>query len=131
MTCNPELVSAFVDGELEQIILQPVVTHLLKCDTCCQTMGWLVQVKDSVAGHYSHYSIGQDPEEMTRSIMGVIKNEKIYVGHKRLIDRLRRFGVPTAMLVALLAGSVSSDMPVEQSVQADDVEGAAEVYVTD
>lgn len=127
MTCEPELVSAFLDGELEPIVLKPVVAHLLRCDTCCQTMGWLAQVKDSVAGYCATW---QDPEETTRSIMGAIKNEKIYVGHKRLIDRLRRFGVPTTMVVAVLAGSLLSDPLSEQSPQGDCVDNAAERHVT-
>ena len=100
MSCNPELVSAFLDGELEPVIFKPVVTHLLGCDTCCHTMGWLAQVKNGVAGEVEWH----DPDEMTQSIMFAIKNEKVYTGHKRLFDRLRRFGVPTAMIVAALAG---------------------------
>ncbi|MEO5339891.1 MAG: zf-HC2 domain-containing protein [Magnetococcus sp. MYC-9] len=99
MTCNPELVSAFLDGELEPIIVRPVVAHLLQCDDCCQTMGWLAQVKENIAGGL----FWQDPDEMTRSIMGAIKNEKVYAGHTRLFDRLRRFGVSAALIAAVLA----------------------------
>ncbi|MBF0401462.1 MAG: hypothetical protein HQL80_07130 [Magnetococcales bacterium] len=105
MTCNPELVSAFLDGELEPIILPPVVAHLLKCDHCCQTMSWLAQVKDSLA---EGQLMWQDPEEMTQSIMGAIRNEKIFVGHKRLIDRLRAFGVPMAMIATALTAPFSA-----------------------
>ncbi|MEO5363967.1 MAG: zf-HC2 domain-containing protein [Magnetococcus sp. DMHC-8] len=101
MSCDPELVSAFLDGELDPIIVNPVVAHLLQCDNCCQTMGWLAQVKHGVAGH----AVWQDPEEMTQSIMGLIRNEKVYTGRRRLFDRLRRFGVPTVLLVTALAGS--------------------------
>ncbi|MEO5348097.1 MAG: hypothetical protein H7836_00375 [Magnetococcus sp. YQC-3] len=100
MSCDPELVSAFLDGELEPVIFKPVVAHLLKCDACCQTMGWLAQVKSGVAGDLEWY----DPDEMAQSIMVAIRNEKVYTGHKGLFDRLRRFGVPTAMIVAALAG---------------------------
>ncbi|WP_130471776.1 zf-HC2 domain-containing protein [Candidatus Magnetaquicoccus inordinatus] len=98
MACNPELVSAFLDGELETVILHPVVAHLLKCDHCCQTMGWLAQVKDGIGGY-----LWQDGEDMTQSIMGAIRNEKVYSVHAGLFDRLRRFGVPAVMIATALS----------------------------
>ncbi|MBF0461371.1 MAG: hypothetical protein HQL87_08245 [Magnetococcales bacterium] len=106
MTCNPELVSAFLDGELDSIILKPVVVHLLQCDQCCQTMGWLAQVKEGIMG----YLACPDPEEMTQSIMMAIKNETVYVRHRRLFDRLRRFGIPVAVLATALSGSWPTGM---------------------
>ncbi len=115
MSCNPELVSAFLDGELEPIILKPVVVHLLRCDHCCQTMGWLAQVKSKVAG----YPDWSDPEEQTQSIMGAIKNEKVYTGRQRLFGRLRRFGVPAILIAAALAGSGLADPGQEWNDPAD------------
>jgi hypothetical protein len=97
MACNPELVSAFLDGELEAVILHPVVAHLMQCDHCCQTMGWLAQVKEGIAGHYWN-----DGEDLTQSIMGAIRNEKVYARHTSLFDRLRRFGVPALLIATAL-----------------------------
>ncbi|MBF0184246.1 MAG: zf-HC2 domain-containing protein [Magnetococcales bacterium] len=100
MACNPELVSAFLDGELETVILRPVVAHLLQCDHCCQTMGWLAQVKEGVAGNPHWY----DAEDLTQSIMGAIRNEKVFSSHQRIFDRLRRFGVPAVFIATALSG---------------------------
>ena len=116
MTCNPELVSAFLDGELEPIILQPVVVHLLHCDDCCQVMGWLAQVKESIR---MGELLWQDPDEITHAIMGAIKNEKIYLGHKRLFDRLRRFGVPV-LLIATALSCLSPTLSMADNAQPDE-----------
>ncbi|MBF0095818.1 MAG: zf-HC2 domain-containing protein [Magnetococcales bacterium] len=112
MACNPELVSAFLDGELETVILHPVVAHLMQCDHCCQTMGWLAQVKEGIAGHYWN-----DSEDLTQSIMGAIRNEKVYSRHTSLFERLRRFGVPAVLLATALAQvqALEAEDPAQQS----------------
>ncbi|MBF0161653.1 MAG: zf-HC2 domain-containing protein [Magnetococcales bacterium] len=117
MSCNPELVSAFLDGELEPIIVRPVLTHLLRCDDCCQTMGWLAQIKETIA---VGTLLWQDPEEMTRTIMGAIRNEKVYTGRSGLFGRLRRFGVPAVLIAGALAAlpatpSVAEEFPPNES----------------
>lgn len=106
MSCNPELVSAFLDGELDWVILGTVTDHLLKCDECCQTMGWLAQVRDGVSDQF----VLCDAEEMTRSVMAAIKNETISPVYGTLRKRLKRFGIPVAVITAALA---AMDAPFE------------------
>ncbi|MEO5332612.1 MAG: hypothetical protein H7839_11355 [Magnetococcus sp. YQC-5] len=70
--CNPELVSAFLDNELDRIIVGRFTRHLLDCDHCCQTMSRLVQVRDAVAEKFALC----EPETLTQSVMMAICNEK-------------------------------------------------------
>ncbi|MBF0626372.1 MAG: zf-HC2 domain-containing protein [Magnetococcales bacterium] len=72
MTCNHELISAFLDGELEPIIVAPVTGHLLKCDSCCRKLSELAQVQSAMRER----CLLPDPEGLTRSVMLAITNEK-------------------------------------------------------
>ncbi|MBF0193768.1 MAG: hypothetical protein HQL71_04385 [Magnetococcales bacterium] len=99
MSCNPELVSAFIDGELESVIIGNVTNHLLKCDDCCQTMGRLAMVQGAVAEKYALCH----PEDLTQSIMSAISNDKITPSHSPLYKRLVSFGVPALMVASLLS----------------------------
>lgn len=76
MTCNPELVSAFLDGELDTIILNHVTRHLLECEECRKTLSRLAQVRDALTDHYTL----SDPEAFTSSIMTAIHNERTVSG---------------------------------------------------
>jgi anti-sigma factor RsiW len=99
MSCNPELVSAFIDGELEPVIIGSVTNHLLKCDDCCQTMGRLAMVQGAVAEKFALCH----PEDLTQSIMSAISNEKVTQSHSPLYKRLVSFGVPALMVTSLLS----------------------------
>ncbi|MBF0453824.1 MAG: hypothetical protein HQL72_03280 [Magnetococcales bacterium] len=99
MSCNPELVSAFIDGELESVIVGSVTNHLLKCDDCCRTMGHLAMVQGAVSEQFALC----DPEDLTRSIMLAISNEKMAPAHNRLRNRLIHFGVPALLATSLLS----------------------------
>ncbi|MBF0381363.1 MAG: hypothetical protein HQL69_10115 [Magnetococcales bacterium] len=99
MSCNPELVSAFIDGELESVIIGTVTNHLLKCDDCCQTMGRLAMVQGAIAEKFALCH----PEDLTRSIMSAISNEKVTPSHSTLYKRLVSFGVPALMVASLLS----------------------------
>ncbi|MBF0180678.1 MAG: hypothetical protein HQM03_11710 [Magnetococcales bacterium] len=96
--CNPELVSAFLDDELDQIIVGMVARHLVQCDHCRKTMSRLAQVRDAVAEKFAWC----DPEEMTRSVMMAISNEKSHSPR----DRVSRFGMSVLVLAALFAGAL-------------------------
>ncbi len=100
MSCNPELVSAFLDGELEPIILGPVTKHLLKCDDCCRTMGMMAQLRSALADRF----MLSDPEHMTHSVMTAINNERVDSPRERLRQRLLWFGVPAVLVAGILAG---------------------------
>lgn len=99
MSCNPELVSAFLDGELESIILEPVTRHLLVCDDCCRTMGMMAQVRSALADGFALC----DPESVTRSVMMAISNERIESPREGLRRRLLRFGVPAVVIAGALS----------------------------
>ena len=90
-SCNPELVSAYLDGELDGIIVKTVTKHLLKCESCQQLLGVLAGVRSSVKDHFraveaspkdgsssdSSDYIGpvlEDSEGLTSSIMDAIGN---------------------------------------------------------
>lgn len=103
MSCNPELVSAFLDGELDDVILETVTRHLLKCETCCQMLGKLAQVRDALRERFAF----QDAESFTAGVMAAINNEQVHhrattpiffhpLG-KALHQRLVRFGLPAAL----------------------------------
>lgn len=71
--CEPELVSAFLDEELDHGSSDSLTSHLLQCDHCCETMGWMAQIRGGIAGNFFLC----DPEEVTQSVMMAIKNEKV------------------------------------------------------
>lgn len=107
--CNPELVSAFLDGELDQIILGHVTRHLMNCEECCRTMSRLVQVRDAVADQFTLC----EPERLTQSVMMAIRNEKSISPRKRIWDKLGRFGILALFLAVLVA-------PLPAMLEADD-----------
>ncbi|MBF0126796.1 MAG: zf-HC2 domain-containing protein [Magnetococcales bacterium] len=112
--CNPELVSAFLDNELDQIILGRVTRHLMHCDHCCKIMSRLAQVRDAVAEKFTLC----DPESLTQSVMLAISNEKSISPRDRgLRDRLLRFGLPAMLVGAIMAGTLPETMEWEEHVE--------------
>lgn len=113
MSCNPELVSAFIDGELESVIVGTVTSHLLHCDDCCRTMSRLAMVQGAVSDKFALCY----PEDLTRSVMLAINNEKMAPTRSRLGQRLLRFGVPALLITSLLTapGFATADERVELS----------------
>ncbi|MBF0296130.1 MAG: hypothetical protein HQL96_13150 [Magnetococcales bacterium] len=107
--CNPELVSAFLDDELDQIIVGMVARHLVQCDHCRKTMSRLAQVRDAVSEKFTWC----DPEELTRSVMMAISNEKSHSPR----DRVSRFGLSVLMLAALFAGPLSGSVDAGEYVE--------------
>lgn len=104
MSCDMELVSAFLDGELDRVILGTVTNHLLRCDHCCRTMGRLAAVRDALAEKFALCY----PEELTQSVMSAISNEKIAPVQSRLRRRLLKFGVPAVVVASLLSGGTTA-----------------------
>jgi hypothetical protein len=115
MSCDPELVSAFIDVELESVIIGSVTTHLLKCDKCCKTMGRLAMVQGAVAEQFALCH----PEDLTSSIMSAISNEKITQSHNMLYKRLVAFGVPALLVSSLLS---APNFPAAEAQEFDPVE---------
>ncbi|MBF0142544.1 MAG: zf-HC2 domain-containing protein [Magnetococcales bacterium] len=73
MACDPELVSAFLDGELDAIIVGRVTDHLLECEECYRAMTRLAWVRDIMVDG----RVLDDPAGLTRSVMAAISNEKV------------------------------------------------------
>jgi anti-sigma factor RsiW len=116
MSCNPELVSAFIDGELESVIVGSVTNHLLKCDDCCRTMGKLAMIQGAVSEKFALCH----PEDLTQSVMQAISNEKMSPPQNRLHKRLVRFGVPALLVTSLLsAPGISTDAEAADSLKLD------------
>lgn len=108
--CNPELVSAFLDDELDRIILGRVTRHLVHCDDCCRTMGRLAQIRDAFAGRF----VLCEPEEMVQSVMMAIRNEKSTSPRERLRDRLLRFGIPAIVVGTILATALPAALDARE-----------------
>ncbi|ABK44312.1 putative transmembrane anti-sigma factor [Magnetococcus marinus MC-1] len=70
MECNPELVSAFLDGELEPVIRDAFIEHLLVCPECQILLAALGQLK----GYMSGSCALDNPEDLTQRIMMTIHN---------------------------------------------------------
>ncbi len=111
--CNPELVSAFLDDELDKIIIGHVTKHLLYCDDCCTTMSRLVQVRDAVANVFALC----EPEALTQSVMLAIRNEKSTSPRDRMQDRLLRFGIPFMLAGTILAAALPSTVDAQEKGQ--------------
>ncbi|MBF0159101.1 MAG: zf-HC2 domain-containing protein [Magnetococcales bacterium] len=76
MSCNPELVSAFLDGELDTIILEAVMDHLLNCTDCRATLSDLAFAREVIATISAERCLLPNPEGVTLSVMAAISNEK-------------------------------------------------------
>lgn len=100
MSCNQELVSAFLDGELDTVILKKVTRHLLECNGCCQSLTSMAQASDSLREHY----LIPDPEGFTLSVMNAISNEKVHRPRSLLRRKLVQYGLPAALITLLLSG---------------------------
>ncbi|MBF0626892.1 MAG: hypothetical protein HQL91_01585 [Magnetococcales bacterium] len=111
--CNPELVSAFLDNELDPIIVGHVARHLIHCDHCCRTMGRLAQIREVLAGQIPW----MESETFTRSVMMAIHNEKIVSPRERLRDRLLRFGIPVLVAGAILAEALPATVDAADHVE--------------
>lgn len=130
MSCNPELVSAFLDGELDDIIVDSVAQHLIKCDGCCRTLSLMAQVRDAVAGRLAI----RDPERLTASIMAAISGEggtvSLSISNENpLQQRLVRFGVPAALAAAALAGWLHGQQGKAQLADAQGKQAMTERYL--
>nr|CRH05394.1 conserved protein of unknown function [Candidatus Magnetococcus massalia] len=73
MECNPELVSAFLDGELDDVIVEAFLDHLIECPECQILLASLGELEGFMAGG----PILDSPEEMTQGIMMTIRNGEV------------------------------------------------------
>ncbi|MBF0438895.1 MAG: hypothetical protein HQL93_07205 [Magnetococcales bacterium] len=111
--CNPELVSAFLDNELERIIIGRVAKHLLHCDHCCHTMSRLASVRDAVSEQFALC----EPELLTQSVMMAIRNEKSTSPRDRMRDKLLRFGIPLMLVGTILAEAMPTTLEAGDYVE--------------
>lgn len=102
MKCNPELVSAFLDGELDEILVKPLVDHLVDCENCKQLLSKLASARDAMAESF-HFP---DPESMTSRIMGALEETVMAPSRGGFQSQLLRYGAPAAVAAAALAGAV-------------------------
>ena len=65
MKCQPELVSALLDDELERAMQARVVRHLLQCPHCRQRLATLGLARELPGGKLWPF----DPEALTKAIM--------------------------------------------------------------
>lgn len=117
--CNPELVSAFLDNELDTIIVGHVARHLIHCDHCCRTMGRLAQIRDLLAGHLPW----MEPDAFTQAVMMAIHNDRIVPPRERLRDRLLRFGIPLMVVGAILAEALPATVDAAEHVEYPEILG--------
>ena len=106
--CNPELVSAYLDNELDDIIVEKVTDHLIKCENCKKLLGVLTQVRDSLTDSFSL----KDSDGVTSSVMASIEQEPSHGEAASTStpfmptifnnDYVRFIGVPAALAAASL-----------------------------
>ncbi|MBF0434086.1 MAG: zf-HC2 domain-containing protein [Magnetococcales bacterium] len=89
MSCNPELVSAFLDNELDSVIVGAVTEHLLSCDDCVQTMTRLAAVKAVMSDKFMVH----DPEGLTLSVMNVVTNDRTAPPSNGMMSFLKKLGI--------------------------------------
>ncbi|MBF0284724.1 MAG: zf-HC2 domain-containing protein [Magnetococcales bacterium] len=114
MSCNPELVSAFLDGELDEVIRDAVISHLMRCETCCQVLGKLSQVRDAFLGPW----VLPDPDAFTSLVMTAITGSRGEASSRRdtlLSHPLVRFGAPAALAAAAVSGWMQHAQPVQDA----------------
>ncbi|HIJ84794.1 MAG: putative transrane anti-sigma factor [Magnetococcales bacterium] len=97
MGCNPELVSAFLDGELDRVIVGAVTDHLMVCEECCRTLDKLASVKWAVSDKF----ILSRPEDLTSSVMSVISNDRVGPSSGGMAAFLKKVGFTVAVLCVL------------------------------
>lgn len=89
MGCNPELISAFLDSELDSVILTEVMDHLLRCEECGLVLNKLATVKSAVSDRF----FLPDPEDLTGSVMSAISNERMGSPSGGMISFLKKIGI--------------------------------------
>jgi anti-sigma factor RsiW len=99
MNCNPELVSAFLDGELEPVIYKAVIKHLMVCPRCRQTLSQLAQAREVVTSAFTL----PDPERLTANVMAALPDLPGYSASDKIRENLIRYGLPTALAAAALS----------------------------
>ncbi|MEO5347154.1 MAG: hypothetical protein H7834_12360 [Magnetococcus sp. YQC-9] len=123
--CNPELVSAFLDSELDRIIVGHVARHLIGCDHCCRTMGRMAQLRELMCGEEEMPWFESDA--FTESVMLAIRNEKSTTPRDRqrdsVRDRLLRFGIPLLVVGTILAEGLPAGADSLDSLELPELHG--------
>ncbi|MBF0131919.1 MAG: hypothetical protein HQL75_04955 [Magnetococcales bacterium] len=89
MGCNPELVSALLDSELDSVILTEVMDHVLRCEECARLLNKLAVVKSAISDRF----FLPDPEDLTGSVMSAISNERMGSPSGGMMAFLKKIGV--------------------------------------
>ncbi|MBF0188421.1 MAG: zf-HC2 domain-containing protein [Magnetococcales bacterium] len=132
-SCDFELVSAFLDGEIDHSLVRPLTEHLRECEACRQLLVHLAQAQEAVMNAF----LIPDPESLTASVMAAIEADEAEnpppkptpVTFQEIIrTRLVRYGVPAAILASLMAGIAhytTVDEPVEKPISLKQARDAA------
>ncbi|MBF0153088.1 MAG: sigma-E factor negative regulatory protein [Magnetococcales bacterium] len=72
MSCNHEMISAYLDGELDAGLLDSVTSHLLNCPACCRQFSDLALARDAIQKN----CLIPDPEGVISSVMAAIDQNK-------------------------------------------------------
>ncbi|WP_158089351.1 anti-sigma factor family protein [Magnetofaba australis] len=130
MECNPEMVSAFLDDELDDQTRRSLAEHLLECERCCVLLAKLSALRAALFDRF----ILPDPEAMTRSIMaritGASMDEIVSDSSDKLegalSSRLARFGAPAVLALALAAGWAALDLRADANALAQPTSASAQ-----
>ncbi|MBF0426503.1 MAG: sigma-E factor negative regulatory protein [Magnetococcales bacterium] len=68
MNCDHEMISAYLDGELDAALLDSVTSHLLDCAECCRQFNDLARARDAIQTN----CLVPDPEGIVASVMAAI-----------------------------------------------------------
>lgn len=121
--CDPELVSAFLDRELDRIIVGHVARHLIHCDHCCRTMGRLAQIRELMAGEAPWF----ETDAFTEAVMMAIRNEKSAtprdLRRDSLRDRLLRFGIPVLVVGTILTEAFPVGAETPDTLEPQEIHG--------
>ncbi|MBF0138385.1 MAG: zf-HC2 domain-containing protein [Magnetococcus sp. DMHC-1] len=74
MHCDHELISAYLDGELDELLLDSVTSHLLDCQACCHKFSDLARARDAI----QKKCLVPDPEGVISSVMAAIDENKYH-----------------------------------------------------
>ncbi len=109
--CHPELVSAFLDGELSGKLQRMVIEHLVECEACSQLLSDLSRARDALRGRCTL----PDPEGLTGSVMAALNKEPpIDPPPSFLRRRLARFAPASVAAAAAMTAMPHVDLDQTQ-----------------
>lgn len=100
-SCNPELISRFFDGELEEDAQARVIDHLRICSVCRERLETIQAVSTQVKKHIEAYAV--DPGKVEEEFIGAIhKKETPWWERGREIIISKKIMVPAGAVASFL-----------------------------